>query len=401
MKTDKFTKYAVTLICCVTAVAAAFLVRMLIRDRQEDMSIKVGYVYVGDLCDAYTSNFSKAQCEIEKLYGDSAESVVKYNVPDESVEPALTELIDEGCELIFTTSYGYGEKTKEIAAQHPEVQFCQATCDNAGAEPALSNYHTFMGRIFEGRYICGVVAGMKLDSLIREGKITPAQAKIGYIGAFPYAEVISGYTAFFLGVRSVVPEAEMTVKYTNSWGNYHLEKTAAQELIEEGCVIISQHSDTSGPASACEETERSKAVFYVSYNESMRDIAPTTYLTGSKINWAPYMTKAVEAVISGKEIESCVSGRINGTDAGSGFANDWVRMLEINEFSAAEGTVERVNSLIDDFRNDRIQVFKGEYTGTDPFDPNDTIDLREGYNENAENSAPSFHYVLDGVITVE
>ncbi|MGN0688366.1 MAG: BMP family ABC transporter substrate-binding protein [Oscillospiraceae bacterium] len=401
MKSDKIVKYAVTLVCSIVAIAAAFLIHRIVLAEQNDRTIRVGYLYVGDLCDTYTNNFALAQREIEKLYGEHVISVVKYNVPEDAVETALIELINEDCELIFTTSYGYGEKTKEIAGQYPDIQFCQATCSNANTEPVISNYHTFMGNIYEGRYICGVVAGMKLNSLIEAGEITPEQAKIGYIGAFPYAEVISGYTSFFLGVRSVVPEATMTVKYTNSWSNYHLEKTIAEELIREDCVIISQHSDTAGPASACEETERSKSVYYVSYNESMRDIAPTTYLTGSRINWIPYMTKAVEAVLNDKKIESCVSGNINGNDAGSGFENDWIKMLEINDFVVAAGTQERVNSLIDDFRNKRITVFKGDYTGVDPYDPSDTIDLSEGYNENEKSSAPSFHYILNDVITIE
>ena len=322
-------------------------------------------------------------------------------MPEDSVEPVLAELAEANCSLIFTTSYGYGEKTKEYAAKYPDIQFCQATCSNANDEPFLSNYHTFMGNIYEGRYISGVVAGMKLDSLIKEGRITGEQAKIGYIGAFPYAEVISGYTAFFLGVRSVVPEATMTVKYTNSWSNYHLEKKYAEELIEEGCIVISQHSDTSGPAAACEQTDRSQMVYYVSYNESMRDIAPTTYLTGSKINWCPYMTGAVKAVLDDKIIEKCVTGNVNGNDIGSGFKNDWVQMLEINEFIAPKGTQEKVDELIYKFRRNQIQVFCGDYIGVNPYDPSDTIDLKDGYNENADSSAPSFHYILQDVITIE
>lgn len=401
MKDDKITKYLVTIVCCLVAIGLALFVRVVIRERNNDKVMKVGYVYVGDLCDAYTNNFVKAQREIELQYGERTSSVVKYNVPEDSVEPALEELIKEGCELIFTTSYGYGDKTKEIAMRHPEVQFCQATCSNANSEPVIGNYHTFMGHIYEGRYICGVVAGMKLDALIKEGKLSSNQAKIGYVGAFPYAEVISGYTAFFLGVKSIVPEATMTVKYTNSWSNYQLEKTAARELINEGCVIISQHSDTSGPAAACEETERTRTVYYVSYNESMRDIAPTTYLTGSKINWCPYMTKAVGAVLEGKRIEETIMGNVNGNDIGSGFENDWVQMLEINEFIVAEGTQERVMQLIERFQHKDLFVFKGEYTGVDPFDPEDTIDLQAGYKENEKCSAPSFHYVLKDVVMVE
>ena len=393
--------YKITIISAVAVILIAFGINYLFRDKNPDKIVKVGFVYVGDASTAYTNNFVKAQESIESKYDEQIETIAKYNVAEDAVEEALKELVAEDCELIFTTSFGYGEKTKEFARNYPEIQFCQATCSNANEEPILKNYHTFMGNIYQGRYISGVVAGLKLKELIANGEIMPEQAKAGYVGAYPYAEVISGYTAFFLGIRSVVPEATMTVRYTNTWGNHLLEKECAKELIEEGCVIISQHSDTSGPAAACEETDRSQVVYYVSYNESMGDIAPTTYLTGSKINWEGYITQAVGAVLSGKDIEKCVKGTVNGNDVGAGFENDWVRMLEINEFTVAEGTQEQVDKLIRGFQQNKIQVFQGAYTGVNPYDPSDTIDLRDGYRENEKSSAPTFHYVLDDVITVE
>lgn len=401
MKSEALRKYLITLICSLLVIAVSFAVHSSVYRVDKDKTIRVGFVYVGDASDAYTNNFFKAQHEIEKLYGDHVETIAKYNVPEDVFEPALVELIEEDCDLIFSTSYGYGEVLREYASKYPNTQFCQATCSNANDEPILDNYHTYMGEIHEGRYICGVVAGMKLKELIDNDKITSDMAKIGYVAAFPFSEVISGYTAFFLGVRSVVPTATMTVKYTDTWGNYRLEKEMTEELIDEGCVIISQHSDTAGPAAACEETDRLQIVYYVSYNESMRDIAPTTYLIGSKINWCPYMTKAVEAVLLDKDIESHVKGNVNGNDIGSGFDNDWVQMLEINDFVAPVGTQKTVDKLIDDFKNKRIQVFKGDYIGVDPFDPTDTIDLNDGYIESEFSSAPSFHYVLKDVITVE
>lgn len=401
MKMKMKQTYKVTLLTAAMVIAAALSIRFFLWDQEGDRVMKVGFVYVGDASTAYTNNFVKAQESIENQYAGQIETVAQYNVSEGNVEEALEELVRAGCELIFTTSFGYGEKTKEFAGNHPEIQFCQATCSNANEEPVLKNYHTFMGNIYQGRYISGVVAGMKLAELIENGEITGEDAKIGYVGAYPYAEVISGYTAFFLGVRSVVPEAVMVVRYTDTWGNYLLEKECAKELIDEGCVIISQHSDTAGPAVACEETDRSQVVYYISYNESMSDIASTTYLTGSKINWEPYITEAVQAVLEGKDIEKCVKGNVNGNDVGAGFENGWVRMLEINEFTAADGTQERVESLIDDFKKGRIQVFQGDYTGVNPADPADTIDLREGYRENEKSSAPTFHYILKDVIMIE
>lgn len=393
--------YKITFISAAAVLILACGIRFFLWGKETDRTMKVGFVYVGDTSTAYTNNFVKVQETIRKQYDGQVETIAKYNVSEENVEEALKELVEEGCELIFTTSYGYGEKTKEYARAYPEIQFCQATGDNANEDPVLKNYHTFMGNIYQGRYISGVVAGMKLQELIEDGEITPKQAKIGYIGAYSCAEVISGYTAFFLGIRSVVPEATMVVHYTNTWGNHLLEKECAKKLIDEGCVIISQHSDTAGPAVACEETDPSQVVYYVSYNESMRDLAPTTYLTGSRINWEVYMTEAVEAVLSGKEIEKCVRGNINGNDAGAGFENGWVRMLEINEFTAAAGTQERVDELIREFKQNRIQVFQGDYTGVNPDDPSDTIDLNEGFYENEKSSAPAFYYILKDVIVIE
>lgn len=401
MKSEMKRVYGITLISAIVMIVISFGINYFSNEKEQVKTINVGFIYVGDASDAYTANFLKAQSAIEKQYAGQVNIIPKYNVPEDDVEDVLEELVEKKCDLIFATSYGYGEKMKEYAAIYPEIQFCQATCSNANEKPYLSNYHTFMGNIYQGRYISGVVAGMKMKELIDNGTITTEQAKVGYVGAFPYAEVISGYTSFFLGIRSVVPEATMTVKYTNTWSNYHIEKECAKELIDEGCVIISQHSDTSGPAVACEETDRSKIVYYVSYNESMRYVAPTTYLTGSKINWTPYMTNAVEAVLLDKEIEQNIKGNVNGNDVGAGFDYGWVQMLDINEFVAAKGTQERVNKLIHEFQQDKIQVFQGEYIGVNPNDESDTIDLRDGYPENKNSSAPSFYYILKDVITIE
>ena len=222
MQTENKRIYVITIISAVVVVLLAFVLHYFLHGREEGKTVKVGFIYVGDTSTGYTNNFVNAQNAVEKAYEDRVETISKFNVPEDEVEGSLQEMIDAGCNLIFTTSYGYGKIAKEYAAKYPDIQFCQATCSNANEEPRLANYHTYMGKIYQGRYISGVVAGMKLKELIDTGKILPEQAKIGYVGAYPYAEVISGYTAFFLGVRSVVPEATMAVKYTNSWEDFQL-----------------------------------------------------------------------------------------------------------------------------------------------------------------------------------
>lgn len=393
--------YLVTLLTALAVIAVAFCVHLVFGDNSADRTIKVGFVYVGDASTAYTCNFLRAQSAIETEFDGQTEVIAKYNVAEGNEKAALQELVDAGCELIFTTSYGYGETTKKFAELYPEVEFCQATCANANDEPKLENYHTFMGAIYQGRYISGVVAGMKIKELIDAGVLTNKQAKVGYVGAYPYAEVISGYTAFFLGVRSVVPEAEMKVKYTNTWSSYALEKACAEELIQDGCVIIAQHSDTIGPAVACEETEKMHIVYHVGYNQSMLNVAPSTYLTGARIDWKPYILSAVGAVLAQKDIEKCVRGNIHGNDAGAGFEEGWVQMLELNEIVTAEGTKERVEELVKEFKEGSIMVFQGDYIGVNPYDETDICDLNKGYKENEMCSAPTFSYVLEDVITVE
>lgn len=393
--------YLITVISAVAVFVFAAGLHLLIGDDGSERMVTAGFVYVGDTSTAYTGNFVKAQKALEKKYGDRLKTIAKFNVTEGSEGEILEELVEAHCDIIFTTSFGFGETAKKWAEKYPKVQFCQATCSNANEEPRLANYHTYMGSVYQGRYISGVAAGMKLKQLLKEGTITEEQAQIGYVGAFPYAEVISGYTAFFLGVRSIVPQAEMTVAYTNTWGSYALEKKCAARLIDQGCVIISQHSDTTGPAVACEEVKGKKTVYHVGYNQSMADVAPTTYLTGCRIDWTPYMISAVQAVQAGEKIEDIVEGNVNGNDVGAGFEQGWVQMLEVNELIAAPGTTQKIQELIEQFRRDKIDVFKGNYIGVDPDDQQDIISLKKGYAENKTSSAPTFHYVLQDVITIE
>ena len=392
----------ISLIVAVLVIISSFGINKFTESKKvERTQIKVGFMYDGDESTPYTYNFIRAERAMKETYGDRVEVIERNNVPEDNADKALQELVDEGCNIIFSNSFGYGEYVKMIAEKHPEIEFCQATQSNGNVYPVLSNYHTFMGEIYEGRFTAGVVAGLKLKELIDNGTIDEKRAWVGYVAAYPYAEVISGYTAFFLGIRSVCPQAVMRVMYTNSWSDYSLEKEYAEKLIHKGCVIISQHSDTIGPAVACEKANADHPVFHVGYNQSMLDVAPTTSLCSTRINWAPYMVAAVGAVLDGVSIESRVDGNVHGQDVGAGFEKNWVQMLELNTIICADMTEETVDAVVDALINKQLEVFKGDYTGTDPFDENDTIDLREGYIENENSSAPTFHWVLDDVIIID
>ena len=358
-------------------------------------AMKVGFVYIGDESEAYTANFIAAEKAIAENFGDKVECIAKYNVAEDAVEDPLRELCEAGCGIIFTTSFGYGTVVKELAQQYPDIQFCQATCADAAVEPIVENYHNYMGAIYQGRYVAGIVAGMKLQEMIDAGTITADQAKIGYVAAFDYAEVISGYTAFLMGVRSIVPDATMDVQYAGTWGDYDTEKTMATAMIEDGCAIISQHSDTEGPAEACEDAKaKGTEVYCVAYNQDMTDVAPNTCLISSRQDYAPYEIAAVQAVMDGTEI---------ARDEWAGFDQGWVAMTELNTAIAAEGTQEKIDEAIAAFKDGSLKatdVFKGPYTATNPYS-GETIELKDGFDENATQSAPAFSYVINEIITVK
>lgn len=368
--------------------------------KMDEKQIKVGFIFVGDETTPYTENFIKARNHVMEIYGDQIEFVTKYNVVEELVEEPLNELIEEQCDYIIAPSYGYGEKVKEAAELHPEIQFCVPTGDNANKEPVLSNYHNCLGTIYQGRYICGVIAGEKLKEMITLGKIKPEQAKIGYVAAFPYAEVISGFTAFYLGVQSVVPEATMLVKYTDTWSDYSLEKQVANELIEQGCVVISQHSDTTGPAIACENANQMIPVYHVGYNQSMTDIAPTRSLVSCSVDFSYYFEQSINAVLKGKKIESCIDGKVSGQDAMAGIEKGWVRILDLNHAILPMNIEEVISDTVHKIEKENFQIFAGPFTGVNPYDENDRIDLRTSFVENETTSSPQFSYILDDVVTV-
>ena len=379
---------SVCLAAVVLLVSGFFIYKRIINPYKSRDLVRVGLILDGDQATPYSDNFYNALNEVEREYKGRVETVIKSNVTVDNEEAVIRELVLEKCDIIITNSYGFGDLAKKMAGSYPDIEFIQATQSNANEKPVYKNYHTFMGRIYEGRYIAGQVAGRKLKELIDQGSIRGDQAVAGYVAAYPYPEVISGFTAFYLGMKE---------KYANTWTSYQKEYDLAKELIDEGCVIISQHSDTTGPAVACENSKADHIVFHIGYNQSMTGIAPTTSLVSTRINWTPYLISAVGAVLSGHDIEDDIDGRKTGNDSGAGFDKDWVRMLDINTTIAAAGTEKMVNESIEGFKKGRIHVFRGNYKGVDPDDPKDRIDLTREYIENKDCSAPSFHYILDGI----
>ena len=350
--------------------------------------LTVGFLYDNDESTPYTYNFSLAKDAVEKKYGDRVDILTCSNVLDEEID------------ILFFN--GYSELVMQLAQEYPDIQFCQTSYMDMSGKTVPANYHSFKGEAYQGRYVSGIAAGMKIKQMIADGLITQDEALVGFVAAFPTSEVISGYTAFVLGVRSVVPQAVMRVRYTGTWSSYPQEKAAAQRLIDEGCVVLSQHTDTIGPAIACEEAPSKRPVWFVGWNQSMSEVAPGASLVTTRICWEPYILTAVDAVMQNRRIESAVSGRIHGSDVSAGFEQGWVEMIDLNQQAAAPGTQEAMDSTIELFRRGGGgNVFRGDYIGVDPDDPADTIDLRNGYTENEKTSYPTFHYILRDVVTIE
>ncbi|MBO5409935.1 MAG: BMP family ABC transporter substrate-binding protein, partial [Clostridia bacterium] len=264
-------------------------------DAGEVEKLKVGFIYLHDENSTYDNNFikaAKAACEALDV-----EYVPKVNVPEgaECKEAAL-DLADAGCDIVFADSFGHEPYMIEAAQECPDVEFCHATGTRAHTTD-LPNFHNAFASIYEGRYLAGVAAGLKLNEMIEAGTIKPEEAKMGYVGAWTYAEVVSGYTSFYLGAKSVCPSVTMEVQFTGSWYDEMAEKEAANLLINNKCVLISQHADSMGAPTACETA----GVPNVSYNGSTVAACPNTFIVSSRINWEPYFKYMIESVMNGTE----------------------------------------------------------------------------------------------------
>ena len=358
--------------------------------------LKVGVIYIGDENEGYTAAHMKGIDEMEEKLGlDDSQIIEKTLIgEDEGCYDAAADLADQGCQIIFANSFGHETYILEAAGEYPEVQFCHATGTQA-ASSGLSNMHNYFTNIYEARYVSGVVAGLKLNEMIEDGTVKEDACKMGYVGAFPYAEVISGYTAFYLGAKSVCPSVTMEVKYTNSWASFDLEKECADALISDGCVLISQHADTTGASTACEKA----GVPIVGYNVSMIATAPTQALTSASIDWGPYYTYAVKSVIDGTKID---------TDWCKGYDDGADKITELNDKAIAKGTKEKVKEVEDAIKDGSLHVFDTSTFTVDGKeldswkDDNGNEYIKDGYFHESElHSAPAFAINIDGIESVE
>ena len=362
--------------------------------------LKVGFIFLHDEHSTYDLNFMNGAKEACANLGLSDDQVIfRTNIPEgQECYDAAAELADAGCNVIFADSFGHEDFMIQAAKEFPEVQFCHATGTKAHTE-GLANYHNAFASIYEGRYLAGVAAGLKLNEMIANGEFTEDEAKIGYVGAFTYAEVVSGYTSFFLGARSVCPTATMEVTFTGSWYDETAEKEAANKLIGNGCKLISQHADSMGAPTACETA----GVPNVSYNGSTQAACPNTFIVSSRIDWAPYYEYAITAAMNGEAIDADWTGTL---------ATGSVVLTDVNTTAAAEGTQEAIDAVKAELENGTRHVFdcstftvKGETltssmadVDTDPNYTPDTEAIVDGYfAESTFRSAPYFDLQIDGI----
>ena len=369
----------------------------------EAKNIKVGLICIGDENDqGYTYNFIRgrdAATEALKAKGINVEWVTKWNIgEDSSCEEANVELAEAGCQIIINNSFGFEDYMLKVAPEYPDIQFVSCT-NQASWGDNLENTHNAFASIYEGRYLAGIVAGMKLQQLIDDGTIKPEEAVIGYVGAFPFAEVKSGYTAYFLGARSVCPSVTMKVQFVNSWSDATEESNAASALCDAGCKLISQHADNSTPATMAQ----SKGAFFTSYNNDMISVAPAACLVGTRIDWSVYFAEIIEKVANGEKFDQ---------DWCKGLSDGAVVLTDLNKDIIAPGTEEKLAEVEAKLKDGSLQVFdtstftvKGE-TLTQAFaldtDGDFAPDAEEAvydgaFHESTVQSAPYFALDIDGI----
>ena len=382
--------------------AVALMACLFVTASAEGTPVKVGFIFLHDENSTYDLNFINAAKEACEEMG--VEYVLITNIDEgQQCYDAAAELVeDEGCNIVFADSFGHESFMIQAAKEYPEVQFCHATGTQAHTV-GLDNYHNAFASIYEGRFLAGVAAGMKLNAMIEAGEFAAEDAKIGYVGAYPYAEVKSGYTSFFLGARSICPTATMEVTFTNSWYDEALEKEGATRLIANGCKLISQHADSMGAPTACENA----GVPDVSYNGSTIDACPNTFIVSSRIDWAPYMKHMIECVQNGTPIETDWTGTI---ETGS------VKLTDVNTAVAAEGTEEKIAEVQARLLDGSLKVFDAstftvggealisylaDVDDMGDFVPETEVILDGYFHESEFRSAPYFDLDIDGITIID
>ncbi len=372
--------------------------------------LKVGFIFLHDENSTYDNNFMTGAEEACKKMG--VEILKKTNIPESNAcYDAAADLVDKGCTVIFADSFGHEDYMIKAAKEFTNVQFCHATGTKAHTEK-LSNYHNAFASIYEGRYLAGVAAGLKLNEMIAAGKFKAEEAKMGYVGAFTYAEVISGYTSFYLGAKSVCPTVTMEVQFTGSWYDEALEKEAANNLISKGCKLVSQHADSMGAPTACETA----GVPNVSYNGSTISACPNTFIVSSRINWEPYFEYMIKCAQDGTAIDTDWTGTLKTNS---------VVLTDVNEKAAAKDTQAKIDEVkaqldagtlhvfdtktftvtVDGDKNKNAKVdADGHLTSymadvdTDAAYTADTEAVKDGYfHESESRSAPYFDVQIDGI----
>ena len=376
-------------------------------DEPKAENIKVALICLHGDSSTYDKNFIdafKLACENKGLTAD--DYTIVTDIPEDTACYDQAADLAESYDLIFADSFGHESHMIKAAKEFPEVEFCHATGTKAHTEN-LPNFHNAFASIYEGRYLAGVAAGMKLIELYGddEGKVSDENAKIGYVGAFPYAEVISGYTSFYLGAKSIVENATMEVRYTNSWYDETAEKTTALALIDAGCKLISQHADSWGAPTACEE----KNIPNVSYNGSTEEKCPNTFIIASRINWAPYFEYIIDCVQNDKAIDTdwtgtLATGSVEITALGSAAAKGTQDKLDEVKKGLQDGTIKVFDCSTFTVEGKELTSFIADVDDAGDYKPEtevvETANDITFINESAKRSAPYFNIIIDGITAV-
>lgn len=371
-------------------------------------AVKVGLICLHDSTSTYDKNFIDGLSLAAKNLGARVDGdpIVKTGVnEDQSCFNAARDLVKQGCNVIFADSFGHEEFMLKAAKKWPQVQFCHATGTQA-LTAKQDNFHNAFASIYEGRFLAGYAAGLKLQSmqasLTEKNVDADGNIKLGYVGAWQYAEVISGFTSWYLGVKAVVPNVVMDVQFTKSWYDEPAEALAAQALIDRGCALISQHADSMGAPNTC-ETAR---VPNITYNIETGDACPNTYIGYSRINWAPYYEAVVNAMYDGSAIAGEKNGNWTGT-IGTGSveynAKDSVakNACELVKAELVLGTRKVFDCANFTVKGEHLTSYKADVQDMGDFVPEtEAIKTANGityFDESSERSAPYFDLIIDGI----